>query len=63
MDNEDERNVDQQLDEQQAKLEESRRRPPVENHSNNARIEPPSAGDPRAGQAREESTSTRNPAP
>ncbi|MDQ2865419.1 MAG: hypothetical protein M3R51_04280 [Candidatus Eremiobacteraeota bacterium] len=48
MDHEDERNIDEQLDEQQRKIEELRRRPPVENHTNNTRIDPRPAGDPRA---------------
>ena len=49
MDTEDERNVDQQLDELQAKIEERRQKPLIENHGNNARIDPPPAGDPRMG--------------
>ncbi len=45
--NDDERNVDAQLDEEQKKLEASRQKPLIENHTNNARVDPPSAGDPR----------------
>ena len=47
MDDEDERNVDEQLDEQQRKLDERRKRPLIENHTNNARVDPLPAGDPR----------------
>ena len=53
MDSDDARNVDQQLDEQQAKIEERRQRPLIENHGNNARIDPPPAGDPRMGKSKE----------
>ncbi len=44
----DERNVDAQLDEEQTRLERLRERPLIENHSNNARVEPRSSGDPRS---------------
>lgn len=44
----DERNVDEQLDEQQRRLDEERRRPLISNHTNNARVDPEPAGGPQA---------------
>ena len=46
MDNDDARNVDDQLDEQQRSIEEQRKRPLIENHTNNARVETPAVDEP-----------------
>lgn len=48
MEGDDERNVDEQLDEEQRRLEAERRPPRFENHTNNARTQPRPAGDPRS---------------
>ena len=63
MDSEDARNVDEQLDEQQAKIAQQRQQPLVENHSNNARVETPPAGDPRsASESADNQNTTVRPA-
>lgn len=43
---EDERNVDEQLDEVMHQREQAERRPPLENHTNNTVVEPRDASDP-----------------
>ena len=48
MDNDDERNVDEQLDEQQRKIDEQRQAPLISSHTNNARVDPEPAGGPQA---------------
>lgn len=42
----DERNVDEQLDEAMTLRDEAERRPPLENHTNNTRVEPRDASEP-----------------
>jgi hypothetical protein len=47
-------NVDRQLDESQKRIEEARRKPLFESHTNNTHIDPRPAGDPRTNTARTE---------